>query len=214
MTNKEVKSLGQSIKKFLVLVVGFFVWLFLLILISVSLSEWSNLANVFIFIYLIITVFLAIFLSKRNSLEKGQRGYKMVFSSFKNDLILFKKQCKEFLVKLFSILKVLFVVLILIWVISALFDGDDNSSNNSYKPSEYNTNYRSYNNNSNYGSYNDYSDDNYTPEPENPYNEGSGHSAGYEWAEKNGVSSCGGSSNSFIEGCEEYLSQQEEESEY
>lgn len=47
-------------------------------------------------------------------------------------------------------------------------------------------------------------------EPENPYNTGSGHSAGYEWAQENNVSSCGGNSNSFIEGCEEYLSQQEE----
>ncbi len=47
-------------------------------------------------------------------------------------------------------------------------------------------------------------------EPENPYNEGTGHSAGYEWAEENDPSSCNGNSNSFIEGCEEYLSQQEE----
>ena len=43
----------------------------------------------------------------------------------------------------------------------------------------------------------------------NPYSIGSGHSAGYEWAQENNVTSCGGNSNSFIEGCEEYLSQQE-----
>lgn len=58
----------------------------------------------------------------------------------------------------------------------------------------------------------------------------SGHEAGYEWAEQNGitdVSECGGSSQSFIEGCEsyaeevgsldeeEYLGEEEsEESEY
>jgi hypothetical protein len=48
-------------------------------------------------------------------------------------------------------------------------------------------------------------------EPENPYDEGTGHYAGYEWAEKNNPSTCGGSSQSFIEGCEEY---QHQESEY
>jgi hypothetical protein len=36
----------------------------------------------------------------------------------------------------------------------------------------------------------------------------SGHEAGYNWAEENGVDDiddCGGSSNSFIEGCESYV---------
>jgi hypothetical protein len=35
----------------------------------------------------------------------------------------------------------------------------------------------------------------------------SGHEAGYEWAERNGItdaSDCGGNSQSFIEGCESY----------
>jgi hypothetical protein len=45
-------------------------------------------------------------------------------------------------------------------------------------------------------------------EPENPYEEGSGHYAGYEWAESNGATSCGGNSQSFIEGCEEYQDQE------
>lgn len=44
-------------------------------------------------------------------------------------------------------------------------------------------------------------------EPDNPYAEGSGHFAGFEWAERNSVGSCGGNSQSFIEGCEEYLRQ-------
>ena len=48
-------------------------------------------------------------------------------------------------------------------------------------------------------------------EPENPYSEGTGHYAGYEWAEEKNPATCGGSSQSFIEGCEEY---QEQESEY
>ena len=45
-------------------------------------------------------------------------------------------------------------------------------------------------------------------EPENPYTEGSGHYAGFEWAEANGAP-CGGNSDSFIEGCEEHEAQTE-----
>jgi hypothetical protein len=45
-------------------------------------------------------------------------------------------------------------------------------------------------------------------EPENPYDEGSGHYAGYEWAQSSGSGTCGGNSQSFIEGCEEYESQE------
>ena len=44
--------------------------------------------------------------------------------------------------------------------------------------------------------------------PDNPYSPGSGHYAGFEWAQRNDVSSCGGNSTSFIEGCDEYLRQQ------
>jgi hypothetical protein len=59
---------------------------------------------------------------------------------------------------------------------------------------------------SNYSSYEE-SRDCAALEPENPYAEGSGHYAGFEWGE-NG-NSCGGNSNSFIEGCEDYEVQQE-----
>lgn len=41
-------------------------------------------------------------------------------------------------------------------------------------------------------------------EPENPYAQGSGHYAGYEWAEAHGGGDCNGQSQSFNEGCEEY----------
>jgi len=44
-------------------------------------------------------------------------------------------------------------------------------------------------------------------EPENPYNYGTGHYAGYEWGENGNY--CSGNSSSFIEGCEEYESQEE-----
>lgn len=39
-------------------------------------------------------------------------------------------------------------------------------------------------------------------EPDNPYDESSGHYAGFEWGTKGNY--CDGSSDSFIEGCEEY----------
>lgn len=42
--------------------------------------------------------------------------------------------------------------------------------------------------------------------PDNPYSQGSGHYAGFEWGESG--KSCGGNSSSFIEGCEEYDSQE------
>ena len=42
----------------------------------------------------------------------------------------------------------------------------------------------------------------------------SGHQAGYEWAEQNSVSEasdCGGNSNSFIEGCQAWAEEQEQQ---
>jgi hypothetical protein len=44
-------------------------------------------------------------------------------------------------------------------------------------------------------------------EPENPYSEGTGHYAGYEWAVEHG-GSCDTHSSSFNEGCEEYEEQE------
>ncbi len=40
----------------------------------------------------------------------------------------------------------------------------------------------------------------------NPYSSGTGHYAGYEWAERTG-GACDGKSASFNEGCEEYYRQ-------
>ena len=42
--------------------------------------------------------------------------------------------------------------------------------------------------------------------PHNPFNDGSGHDAGFNWAQDNGVG-CIGHSDSFNEGCEEYFRQ-------
>lgn len=82
----------------------------------------------------------------------------------------------------------------------------DTPSRNDYTPSSYNSYYDS-------STEEDYS---YVPEQENPYDDGTGHYAGYNWAEENDVDSCDGNSDSFIEGCEEYVSQKEEaqEAEY
>jgi hypothetical protein len=40
-------------------------------------------------------------------------------------------------------------------------------------------------------------------QPQNPYNDGGGHDAGFNWAAENG-GGCNGNSDSFNEGCEEY----------
>lgn len=56
----------------------------------------------------------------------------------------------------------------------------------------------------------DSSADIHCTEPENPYTEGTGHYAGYEWAERNVSPTCSGSSQSFVEGCEEYETQESE----
>lgn len=45
-------------------------------------------------------------------------------------------------------------------------------------------------------------------EPENPYDEGSGHHAGFEWAAEHS-GTCETGSTSFNEGCDEYDSQEE-----
>ena len=43
--------------------------------------------------------------------------------------------------------------------------------------------------------------------PQNPYNDGGGHDAGFNWAAETG-GDCNGRSNSFNDGCEEYYRQQ------
>ena len=40
-------------------------------------------------------------------------------------------------------------------------------------------------------------------QPHNPYNDGGGHDAGFNWAMENG-GGCNGNSDSFNDGCEEY----------
>ncbi len=46
-------------------------------------------------------------------------------------------------------------------------------------------------------------------EPQNPYNDGGGHDAGFNWAKETG-GECNGNSSSFNEGCEEYYRQLKE----
>ena len=82
------------------------------------------------------------------------------------------------------------IVGLVVWGLYALFKSDDkqgydNSSSSSFSNKE----------------------DCSSLEPSNPYDEGSGHYAGFEWGE-NG-NSCGGNSDSFIEGCEDYEGQEE-----
>jgi hypothetical protein len=97
------------------------------------------------------------------------------------------------------------LIFVIILVGLAIFCWGDSSSGDSSEEYEY---YPRYGGSS-------YSEDyDYVDEPENPYSYGSGHSAGYEWAEKNDVSDCGGNSESFIEGCQEYVDQRDAYEEY
>lgn len=58
-----------------------------------------------------------------------------------------------------------------------------------------------------------YDENTYEPDQGNPYDEGTGHDAGYQWAEDNGVEDpddCDGNSDSFIEGCQTYAEEQQD----
>ena len=79
-----------------------------------------------------------------------------------------------------------------IWGVYSIFFKQDNSSYSPYS-----------------SSYSESPRDCSVLEPNNPYNNGTGHYAGYEWSENNGGGFCNGNSNSFNEGCEEFNSQQE-----
>lgn len=93
----------------------------------------------------------------------------------------------------------------ILWSIGAfLFGGKDDED---YTPPPVSGSYHSSYSSSDYEESEEF-------EPDNPYSYGSGHSAGFEWAEENDVDSCGGNSDSFVEGCEEYLSQKEESEDY
>ncbi len=59
------------------------------------------------------------------------------------------------------------------------------------------------------GSPSETSGDKACTEPENPYDQGTGHYAGFEWAAEHG-GNCDTASPSFNEGCEEYQTQEDE----
>lgn len=83
---------------------------------------------------------------------------------------------------------VFIIIIAIIWAIySLIFNKYENGSSSSNRSS--------------------LSTKNICKEPENPYSSGSGHYAGYKWGESG--KTCGGNSGSFIEGCEEYQTQNE-----
>jgi hypothetical protein len=81
------------------------------------------------------------------------------------------------------------------WLWGVIFPGNSKNS--------YDSDYSSYSNSVN----NSYQKTNDCIEPENPYNPGTGHYAGFEWGEQGNY--CSGNSDSFVEGCEEYEFQDE-----
>jgi len=92
------------------------------------------------------------------------------------------------------------IIIAVFWGFSVLFSSDESSS--SYEPVV----------NSSTVENQDY-DNEYAEEPQSfggyeCTDDCSGHEAGYNWAEENGIEDeggCGGNSNSFIEGCQSYV---------
>lgn len=87
---------------------------------------------------------------------------------------------------------VLIVIGLLIWGGSAFFSEDDEKTT----VMQEHPNYQAY----------EETKDCSTLAPNNPYDEGSGHYAGFLWGEEGNT--CGGNSDSFIEGCEDYARQE------
>jgi hypothetical protein len=92
------------------------------------------------------------------------------------------------------------IIIAIIWGLFALFSNDESSS--SYESVTDSPTVE----NQYYG--NEYAEE---PQSFNGYectDDCSGHEAGYNWAEENGIEDegdCGGNSNSFIEGCQSYV---------
>lgn len=94
--------------------------------------------------------------------------------------------------------------LVLLIIFSGFFLSGCTSSNSTYKSSYYGDD--SY--------YEDYEDEPVTSDNWECTDDCSGHEAGFEWAEDHGITDsedCGGNSDSFIEGCEAYANEYQQE---
>lgn len=170
------------------------VWLFTFALVPAFLFPGNDVGLlIFVFGYLISSFLVFIYFSKRNKLN-GDKSFNLVMAAFKADIKNLYTEIKKFFTVLFQGLIVVGVITIIVlggaalwgWIFSGNLDGPIPS----YDSSSYSSNVSKS-----------------CQEPENPYNYGSGHYAGFQWGE-NG-NSCGGNSTSFIDGCEEYLRQEE-----
>jgi hypothetical protein len=134
----------------------------------------------------------------------GSLGKKCIKSTkLRNDQNLLRetenypKLMNDFGEKVFVFLSLLFFMYLIYTGVSWLFGGNDNSDTELYtEPSSYSR-----------GLFEE--SDCSALEPDNPYTYGTGHYAGFEWAENNNPGYCDGNSDSFIEGCEDYLYQEE-----
>lgn len=93
---------------------------------------------------------------------------------------------------------------LLLVIFSGFFLSGCTSSNSTYSPSFYDNDY----------SYQEYEDEPITSDNWECTDDCSGHEAGYQWAEDHGVTDsddCGGNSDSFIEGCEAYANEYQQE---
>ena len=92
------------------------------------------------------------------------------------------------------------LLIICVLLISGFFLSGCTSSSSNYSPSYYEDD----------RSYEEYEEEPITSDNWDCTGDCSGHNAGFEWAEENGIEDpddCGGNSDSFIEGCQAYANE-------
>lgn len=188
-----MKDFTKNTISFFKLLIGTIIWLSVLVLFIYLLGF-----NVGFWGFSVISIFIWIFISQRAKMT-GNRSFRAVVVYTKNSIVTSVKQLlielKQLVTGLFYLAIVFGLVVLIGWGIVSVW-GWMFSSNDDYSYSGYNSFYSS----------GEEKDCSYL-EPENPYDYGSGHYAGYEWGENGNY--CSGNSDSFIEGCEEYESQEE-----
>lgn len=141
-----------------------------------------------------------IFFYRRSRQE--DKSVKGVLVAIKKDIVHGVREFWRGLIAFVTAIFYIAIAIVMIWVViygvmtvSGWLFGFGNSGSTDYM--EQHPNYDSYRNS------HDCSD----LEPDNPYSYGTGHYAGFEWGEQGNY--CDGNSQSFIEGCWEYESQDE-----
>lgn len=195
-----MKDFTKNTVRFFKLLIGTLIWLSGLGLLVAGSSKISiEFGEFTIVAYMAISIFIWIYISQRAKLT-DDKSFKAVVSYTKNSIVVSTKELiveiKQLIVGLFYLGVVIGIIGLLGWGLIGIGEWMFGSNDNDYIMQEH----------PNYSSYEESRDCN-DLEPENPYNYGSGHYAGFEWGENGNY--CSGNSDSFVEGCEEYEVQDE-----